>query len=161
MSEEAKKLSGEREAAKAASQGCRECCGSGVTSRYDEINTGQAVEYVSVGCICHLCQMGDFVREAREATGEQSLRRLVDLRKRPDLAHEILKFSPDAQAALSDSRGWCEPRSMPGGIVAAWNARKARTAARGSSVPAGRTNTRTAVYHDPAHADATTGTPGA
>jgi hypothetical protein len=161
MSEEAKKLSSEREAAKAASQGCRECCGSGVTSRYDEVNTGQAVEYVSVGCICHLCQMGEFVREAREATGEQSLRRLIDLRKRPDLAHEILKFSPDAQAALSDSRGWCEPRSMTGGIVAAWNARKARTAAKASSVPAVRTNTRTAVYHDLAHADATTGTPGA
>jgi hypothetical protein len=73
MNEGDKKLSGEREAAKAASQGCRECCGSGVTSRYDEVNTGPAAEYVSVGCICHLCQMGDFVREAREATGEQSL----------------------------------------------------------------------------------------
>jgi hypothetical protein len=161
MNEGDKKLSGEREAAKAASQGCRECCGSGVTSRYDEVNTGPAVEYVSVGCICHLCQMGDFVREAREATGEQSLRRLIDLRKRPDLAHEILKFSPDAQAALSDSRGWCEPRSMPGGIVAAWNARKARTHAKASSVPAVRTNNGTAVYHDPTNANATTGTPGA
>jgi hypothetical protein len=97
--------------------------------------------YASCGAICHRCAMGDWVRSSRDTSDDLTMRRLIDLRTRPEYQPEQLKFNEASCEYLVNNRGWCEPRQLPGGVVAAWRRRLgAKHGQRGvpASVPADR-----------------------
>jgi hypothetical protein len=97
---------GQRNDAKARSMGCPECSGTGITSRYADVKRPDGeLLYASCGAICHRCAMGDWVRSSRDTSDDLTMRRLIDLRARPEYQPEQLKFGESTCEYLVNNRG--------------------------------------------------------
>jgi hypothetical protein len=87
----------DKDAAEAASKGCEECSGCGMTSRF--VWSKRFGMYVSAGCICHQCASGRWI--ARQWQGQNGARPF-DLADHPALWDEALKFSSPGEVVMPD-----------------------------------------------------------
>jgi hypothetical protein len=115
------------------SRDCPECGGHGLTGRY----VPRGATEVSVGAICHRCPMGDYLRMHRDLLKCKSLKMLVDLKDRPDIAHEIFQHPAETRDWLAQREGYCEQRYPTGGYAVSWW-RKFKTRTRSIGKGAGR-----------------------
>jgi hypothetical protein len=112
-----------RATAESKSVGCPECGGRGITTRYvDESIHKRTGEWLSVGCICHRCAMGDWIRMRRDAEQDLTLARLLDLRARPEWSNAIDRLPPAwAEGGIANDPEWDDDRPLqPGEATAMW-----------------------------------------